>query len=72
MKSFFCLAWLAVLFFSASSVSADDPRLVIDTGGHKAKINGVIFTSEGRYLVSAGEDSVHTRLRHDPVPPGDE
>jgi len=32
--------------------------LQIDPGGHKAKINDVTFTSDGRYLVSAGEDKV--------------
>jgi WD40 repeat protein len=32
--------------------------LQIDPGGHKSKIKDVTFTSDGRYLVSAGEDKV--------------
>jgi WD40 repeat protein len=32
------------------------PMPVIDTGGHTAKINDVLFTRDGRYIVSAGED----------------
>jgi len=32
--------------------------LQIDPGGHKSMINDVTFTSDGRYLVSAGNDKV--------------
>ncbi|MDM8554485.1 caspase family protein [Desulfococcaceae bacterium HSG7] len=32
------------------------PILAIDTGGHKAKIQDVIFTNDGKYLVSASDD----------------
>jgi len=35
---------------------ADKPIISIDTGGHKALIRDVIFTSDGRYLVSASDD----------------
>ncbi len=35
---------------------SDKPILTIDTGGHKAKIGDVIFTSDGKYLVSASDD----------------
>jgi len=43
--------------YSKPSVpQAGKPILVIDTGGHKSKIQDVIFTSDGRYLVSASED----------------
>ncbi len=38
--------------------STSPPILQIDTGGHKSKIQEVTFTSDGRYLVSAGEDKV--------------
>jgi len=34
------------------------PILQIDPGGHKAMINDVTFTPDGRYLVSAGDDKV--------------
>ena len=32
------------------------PILTIETGGHKVKIHDVIFTSDGKYLVSASDD----------------
>ena len=32
------------------------PQLVIDTGGHKAVVRDVMFTPDGRYLISASED----------------
>jgi len=35
---------------------ADKPILTIDTGGHKTKIWELIFTKDGRYLVSASDD----------------
>lgn len=37
-------------------VLADQPILTIDTGGHKSTITETIFTSDGRYLVSASND----------------
>ncbi|MEN8219725.1 MAG: caspase family protein [Pseudomonadota bacterium] len=39
-------------------VEQSRPILQIDQGGHKASIRGVVFTPDGRYLVSAGEDKV--------------
>ncbi len=38
------------------SKQSSKPIFTIDTGGHKAKIQDVIFTSDGRYLVSASDD----------------
>ncbi|HLC15964.1 MAG TPA: WD40 repeat domain-containing protein, partial [Thermodesulfovibrionia bacterium] len=35
---------------------ATSPILQIDSGGHMAKIRDVIFTKDGRYLVSASDD----------------
>ncbi len=35
---------------------AEEPILAIDTGGHKAQIRDVMFTKDGRYLVSASND----------------
>jgi len=32
------------------------PLLMLDSGGHMAKINGLAFTPDGRFLVSAGDD----------------
>lgn len=37
-------------------VLAQKPILTIDTGGHKAVITDVMFTKDGRYLVSASDD----------------
>ncbi|MEW6621516.1 MAG: hypothetical protein AB1422_19645, partial [bacterium] len=34
----------------------DSPIIEIDTGGHKAKINDIFFTNDGKYLVSASDD----------------
>src|SRR5580704_1985470 len=36
----------------------DKPILMLDTGGHQALINGIAFTADGKYLVSAGDDTV--------------
>jgi len=54
------VSFAVVVSFSlvTSIVYSDDPRLVIDTGGHKANIQDVIFTSDGRYLSFTGYDNV--------------
>ena len=49
---------LILMGLLASVVYAEEPRLVIDTGGHQAVINDIIFTRDGKYLVSAGNDKV--------------
>jgi WD40 repeat protein len=36
----------------------DAPILQLDTGGHMAKIRGVAFTPDGKFIVSAGYDKV--------------
>jgi WD40 repeat protein len=40
----------------SQTVLAKKPILTIDTGGHKAQIQDLMFTSDGRYLVSASTD----------------
>jgi len=45
--------WLSGLTLAAA---ADKPRLVVDAGGHTARVNGLVFTKDGKYLVSAGND----------------
>ena len=47
---------LIIIFVIPVYAFADKPILTIDTGGHKAKITDVIFTSDGKYLVSASGD----------------
>jgi WD40 repeat protein len=44
---------------AASAARGDDkPILMLDTGGHQAKINGIAFTADGKHVVSAGDDKV--------------
>ena len=47
---------LTFILLTPVEARADTPILAIDTGGHKAVINDVMFTSDGRYLVSASDD----------------
>ena len=47
---------LIIIIFIPVHALADKPILTIDTGGHKAIIWDVIFTKDGRYLVSASDD----------------
>ena len=49
---------LILMGLLASVVHAEEPRLVIDTGGHQSLIRDVIFTRDGKHLVSAGSDKV--------------
>ncbi len=58
MKKIVSVGFTILLVLVTSIAYPDDPCLVIDTGGHKAIINYVIFTSDGRYLVSAADDKV--------------
>ena len=51
--------WFILLWpFCQSTASADDPMLVIDSGGHMASLGSITFTSDGQHLVSAGDDKV--------------
>ena len=47
---------LFIILFTPVHGLAEEPILTIDTGGHKALIWDVIFTKDGRYLVSASID----------------
>jgi WD40 repeat protein len=58
MKQLLALGSVFVLCLWAATGAAEDPRLVIDTGGHQALIKKIMFTSDGRYLVSVGDDKV--------------
>ena len=59
MKTRFPVLFLLCLLLAGGFTPAraqDTPRLVIDTGGHKAKIADVLFTPDGQRLVSVSED----------------
>ena len=49
---------LAICVALAAARGADEPRLVIDSGGHQAQVRFLAFTRDGKSLVSAGEDKV--------------
>jgi WD40 repeat protein len=55
MKRFLLFLLIMILTIPVHAL-ADKPILTIDTGGHKAKINDIMFTKDGRYLVSASND----------------
>ena len=42
--------------FAAAKPREDGPLLMLDTGGHMAKIQDIAFTPDGRQLVSASDD----------------
>jgi WD40 repeat protein len=51
---------LAVFIWPGIAVvrAEEKPVLMLDTGGHQALIRGIIFTPDGKYLISAGDDKV--------------
>ena len=53
LLSFFLII---ILFISPSHAFAETPILTIDTGGHKSVIRDIMFSHDGRYLVSASDD----------------
>jgi len=55
----FKLVWPFVLPLAfAVCAFADEPRLALNTGGHTSIIKDVVFTRDGKYLISAGDDKV--------------
>jgi WD40 repeat protein len=40
------------------ALRADEPRLVIDSGGHQARVTFLAFTRDGKSVVSAGDDKI--------------
>src|SRR5262245_43678239 len=47
---------LAAGFVQAARADAPDFYLDLDTSGHRAFVKGLVFTSDGQYLVSASDD----------------
>jgi tetratricopeptide (TPR) repeat protein len=49
---------VAVLGGLVRTTEVGSPHLMLDTGGHTALIKGLVFTPDGKQLVSAGDDKV--------------
>ncbi len=49
---------IVILVVLAAALSADDPKLVVDSGGHRDLPKNLIFTRDGKFLISAGDDGV--------------
>src|SRR5262249_22033630 len=47
---------LRIFVFAFTPLLAQEPQLVLSTGGHTDNIRAIAFTKDGRYLVSAGDD----------------
>jgi hypothetical protein len=58
MKWLGYVLYVALASFLPAASLADEPILVIDPGGHLSLITGIMFTSDGKYLVSSAEDKV--------------
>ena len=50
------LAFPTALAARLTRAQLEEPRLVIDPGGHKAIINNIMFTKDGKFLVSVSGD----------------
>ncbi|MGO9170542.1 MAG: caspase family protein [Rhodomicrobium sp.] len=59
MMPLFFFRVLAVLWLLVASVQAEEtPILQLDTGGHLSIIRDLVFTPDGKFLVSAADDKV--------------
>ena len=47
---------IAAMTAKSARAEADAPILILDTGGHMALVRNVIFTADGKRLISAGDD----------------
>ena len=45
-----------LLFFATSITSANDTVVALDTGGHTGIIRDLLYTNDGRYLISGSDD----------------
>ncbi|MCK5718710.1 MAG: hypothetical protein KAH84_02035, partial [Thiomargarita sp.] len=53
------LIYFILLTFGIATTAQNNPSILqIDPGGHKAVIRDVVFTADGRYLVSASNDKL--------------
>lgn len=56
MKRLLPLLLIGWLLTGCLRADAADPVLIIDSGGHTRFVNSLIFTNDGRYLISTGDD----------------
>ncbi|MEM1135373.1 MAG: hypothetical protein AAGI07_05990 [Bacteroidota bacterium] len=56
MKKLKAILSLAILLMSFNTFSQDKPQLVIDPQGHSARINDLMFTADGKTLISVSDD----------------
>ncbi|UZR94721.1 caspase family protein [Chondrinema litorale] len=56
MKQLKAILSLTILLMSFNTFSQDKPMLVIDPKGHSARINDVMFTADGKTLISVSDD----------------
>ncbi len=49
---------LAIALTRGVALGAEQPFLQLDTGGHMAIVSSVVFTPDGKFVVSAGDDKV--------------
>ncbi len=50
--------FIGAFIASAGALAQERPLLQLDTGGHMAKIQGLAFTPDGNFVVSASDDKV--------------
>lgn len=53
-----CALWATLALGYRAAQAADAPILMLDPGGHMALIRAVIFTPDGKQIVSAADDKV--------------
>src|SRR5262245_56344151 len=50
--------FIALYTCAGATLAQHDPVLMLDTGGHTSLIATVIFSADGKHLISAGHDKV--------------
>ena len=53
-----CGCLLAGVDAHSQNATRGPPELTLDPGGHMAQVNGLLFTRDGKHIISAGDDRV--------------